>query len=124
MRRVVGAALALLAASAGADYVAPGYYASGYFEDGYFAASSPDVTVPDVLGDDESTATAAIEAEGLVVGSVNNQCSDVMSGLVVDQNPDGGATVAAGSTVSLWLSSGVACGSGRPPLWLFLEIQR
>jgi len=78
------------------------------------------VTVPDVIGDDEATATTAIEAEGLVV-SAQTKCSAVMAGDVFAQSPIGGTMVDAGSTVTIQVSSGVLC-SGSPWLWLRLEL--
>jgi beta-lactam-binding protein with PASTA domain len=81
--------------------------------------------VPDVIGDDEATATAAIEAEGLFVADPTfSQCSAEALGTVVDQNPDAGTAMSEGEFVSLWLSSGVACGDGVPPLWLRFDRRR
>jgi len=65
------------------------------------------VTVPDVVGQDQASAEAAIAAAGLVVGEITVQCSDtVPAGSVISQNPAGGASVAPGSTVDLVVSTG------------------
>ena len=65
------------------------------------------VTVPDVVGQDQASAEAAIAAAGLVVGEITEQCSDtVPAGSVISQNPAGGASVAPGSSVDLVVSTG------------------
>jgi len=65
------------------------------------------VTVPDVVGQDQASAEAALAAAGLVVGTVTTQCSDtVPADSVISQNPVGGASVAPGSTVDLVVSTG------------------
>ncbi len=114
----LAAAVSITAAPARADFYV---FAGGAFT---FSQDAGVVVVPDVLTDDEATATMAIEGAGLVVEGVLAQCSEEMAGTVVDQNPDGGTEVAAGSGVSIWLSTGVACGDGRPPLWLGARRQR
>lgn len=68
--------------------------------------------VPNVVGQAQAAAEAAITAAGLTVGTVTQQCSDsVAKGNVISQNPAGGTTVAAGTSVSLVVSSG-PCGGG------------
>jgi len=65
------------------------------------------VTVPDVTGQTESAATAAITGAGLAVGTVTQVCSDtVPAGQVISQNPAAGTSVQPGSAVDLVISSG------------------
>jgi len=65
------------------------------------------VTVPNVVGQAQSAAEAAITAAGLVVGQVTEACSDsVPAGSVISQNPAAGASVQPGSAVDLVISTG------------------
>ncbi len=65
------------------------------------------VTVPNVVGMTESAAGTTITSAGLVVGTKWWQCSDsVAAGKVISQNPAGGTSSPAGSTVNLTLSTG------------------
>jgi hypothetical protein len=77
------------------------------------------VTVPNVVGDTQSAATAAITNANLVVGTVTVQSSNtVTSGSVIAENPAAGAQASAGSTVNLTVSSGTdqSGGSTQSPL--------
>ena len=66
-----------------------------------------EVTVPNVVGKDEATARAAIEAAGLTVGTVTEASSDtVTSGLVISQTVAANTKTAKGTKVNLVLSSG------------------
>jgi len=63
-------------------------------------------TVPDVVGDNEATATSAIEAADLVVGTVTTStdgATEGNDGTVKSQNPAAASTVATGSAVDLVL---------------------
>ena len=65
--------------------------------------------VPDVVGQTQAAAEAAITAAGLSVGAVTTAASDtVPAGDVISQNPVAGTSVAPGSAVSLIVSSGPA----------------
>ncbi len=65
------------------------------------------VTVPNVTGSPQGTAEAEILAAGLFVGAVTQQYSNtVPEGQVISQNPAGGSSVLAGSSVSLRISIG------------------
>jgi RHS repeat-associated protein len=65
------------------------------------------VTVPDVLGQPQLNAEAAIAAAGLTVGPVSTQSSDtVPAGAVISQDPPGGSQLSQGSIVSLVVSTG------------------
>jgi hypothetical protein len=62
------------------------------------------VTVPDVTGEDEASATSDLRSAGFDVGSVTVSVSDPSEdGLVVDESPNGGAEAAKGSTVTISL---------------------
>ena len=68
---------------------------------------SGDVAEPNVVGDSQSAATAAITSAGLSVGPTTTQASTtVAAGLVISQDPAAGSTVPSGTAVSLTLSSG------------------
>jgi serine/threonine-protein kinase len=65
------------------------------------------VTVPDVVGEDQATAANRLGSAGLTLGSVANQPSaSVPSGSVISTSPSPGAKVNPGSTVNLVVSSG------------------
>ncbi|MCP5003613.1 MAG: PASTA domain-containing protein, partial [Planctomycetes bacterium] len=65
------------------------------------------VTVPDIVGMDQTTAESTITAANLVVGSVTTANSDTtLYGDVISQNPAGGALAPEGSSVDLVVSSG------------------
>ena len=71
------------------------------------STSDTEVTVPNVVGKDEATARAAIEAAGLTVGTVTESSSDtVTSGLVISQTVAANTKTAKGTKVNLVLSSG------------------
>ena len=63
--------------------------------------------VPDVVGQPQPDAEAAIIAAGLVVGAVTQEHSDTIpAGNVIGQNPSGGASVTPGSLVDIAVSQG------------------
>jgi beta-lactam-binding protein with PASTA domain len=64
------------------------------------------VTVPNVLGDAEAAAVEAVSAEGLVAMVTTAYSETVAIGLVISQDPVGGTSVFAGSTVDLVVSLG------------------
>ena len=65
------------------------------------------VVVPNVTGLTQAAATAALQADNLVVGVIT-QASDpvVPAGSVISQNPVAGTTVVSGSAVDLVISTG------------------
>ena len=66
------------------------------------------VLVPDVTGQAQATAEAAIVAATLAVGNVTSAYSDtVAAGNVISQNPIGGASALPGTNVDLVISLGV-----------------
>ncbi len=64
------------------------------------------VTVPDVVGQTEADATAAIEGAGLVVAKTEAADEGVPAGEVISQDPTAGTTVNAGDTVNIVVSTG------------------
>jgi hypothetical protein len=76
------------------------------------------VTVPNVLGSDDTSAQNAITASGLTVGdiSLDNRCI-ADAGTVLTQNPSGGVQAQPGSAVTLTESSGVTS-QGKPCVFL------
>jgi len=68
------------------------------------------VPVPPVVGESQSSASAAIVSAGLIIGTVTQQPSmTAIAGQVISQNPAATATVADGSAVNLVVSSGSTC---------------
>lgn len=74
---------------------------------------SATIAVPDVFGDDETTATTTITGASLAVGGTSTGCSTNTSGTVIRTVPTIGTLVAESSNVFLVLSTGTAC-TGRP----------
>jgi RHS repeat-associated protein len=65
------------------------------------------VTVPDVIGQTQTTAQSAITGANLIVGTLTNANSaTVPAGNVISQEPAGGTSVAPSSPVSLVISLG------------------
>ena len=64
------------------------------------------VTVPSVLGLSATAATTQLESAGLLVNARNDPNSTAQAGTVIRQNPQGGAQVAKGSTVTIVVSGG------------------
>jgi len=59
-------------------------------------------TVPDVVGEDEQTATSDLQAAGFKVDSVDASTSDPSKdGTVLYQSPNGGGTASKGATVTI-----------------------
>lgn len=75
------------------------------------------VTVPDVVGQAQADAEAAITGAGLSLGSITEAYSEtVPAGQVMSQNPAGGATVPSGTAVNLEVSKGpVPTGDNEVP---------
>jgi hypothetical protein len=70
------------------------------------------VAVPNVVGNAQAAATAAITGAGLTLGTVSKQSSNtVPSGNVISESPAAGTSVASGSAVALVVSSGPATGA-------------
>jgi hypothetical protein len=71
------------------------------------ATSGADVLVPNIVGQSQASAEAAITAAGLTVGTVSTANSATVSaGAVISQSPAAGTSVTPGSAVNLVVSSG------------------
>ena len=69
----------------------------------------PPVTVPNLVGTTQSSATNAIGGIGLILGNVDTQSSaTVNSGTVISQSPAAGASVNPRTAVNLLVSTGTA----------------
>ena len=109
-------------------YVVPGVYtvqltasnadgsgAPAVMTDYIDVGDAPLVTVPDVVGDTESEASAALAAADLTTGSITHASSDtVPSGRVISQDPAADTQVAEGSPVALVISTGPPSSGGVP----------
>lgn len=73
----------------------------------FVSAGPSDVAVPDVVGKPRSEAQKTLEDLGFVV-RFTTEASDEPSGTVVSQQPAGGTSVAAGSTIAAVVSEGPA----------------
>jgi serine/threonine-protein kinase len=79
------------------------------------SSGKPQATVPDVTGMTQADALAALTAEGLALGPVTTETSTEMAaGLVIRQDPPADTKVAAGSAVSLVVSSGAPTPTATP----------
>jgi beta-lactam-binding protein with PASTA domain len=63
-------------------------------------------TVPDVTGQTQAAADSAITSAGFVTVVLYEYSDTVAAGLVIHQDPAGGGIVAAGSDVTIYVSSG------------------
>jgi hypothetical protein len=100
MRTGRGAVSALLVAVIAAAITSCGDGSSG---------STAQISVPNVVGEAQTAATAAITGAGLTVGAVTQASSaTVASGSIISQTPAAGASAASGASVALVVSSGPA----------------
>ena len=85
------------------------YYGDAYFGPRYWGKGAVSLTtVPDVVGQDEASATTEITGVGLTVTVTTAYSSVVAAGLVISQSPAAGAEVAPGSAVTIVISLGDA----------------
>jgi len=68
-------------------------------------AADPHVKVPNVVGQDQASATSALQATGLDV-TVQTASSSKPAGIVLKSSPAGEATAVRGDTITLTVSSG------------------
>jgi serine/threonine-protein kinase len=60
--------------------------------------------VPDVVGEDQQTATADLRAAGFAVQVFTTPVTDqTQNGLVVDQQPEGGTQAPTGSQITIYV---------------------
>ena len=83
----------------------PGTEASKGSTVGIVISTGPESsTVPDVVDDDEETATDILEEQGFKVKVTDQDTSDpAQDGIVLDQNPSGGVKAEPGSTVRIFV---------------------
>ena len=74
----------------------------------YVSSGSGQEVIPNVEGDDESTARSRLEAAGFVVSSQTSNSDTVAEGHVIYTAPGVGETADVGSTVTIYVSSGPA----------------
>jgi serine/threonine-protein kinase len=68
----------------------------------YVSNGSPQVTVPNTVGDTEAQAASALSGAGLQANFVTTPVSKRnQDGIVQSQDPSGGSTVSQGSTVTV-----------------------
>jgi eukaryotic-like serine/threonine-protein kinase len=72
----------------------------------YRSCSSSGVTVPSVVNLSEQAAKAKLEAAGFKVKARDVYSDDVQTGFVARQDPEGGAKVAEGETVDIYVCRG------------------
>lgn len=78
--------------------------------------STGPVAVPNIVGLTQTAATTALTGAGLALGTVSQESSaTVASGSVISQNPAFGSGVAAGSAVSVVVSTGPVAPPPSPP---------
>ncbi len=81
----------------------------------WVSKGQPKVSVPDLSGLDQTQATTAIQAAGLLLGTVTTATStSVPAGGVVSQDPAANTMVARGSTVSIVISTGTPSPTATP----------
>jgi probable HAF family extracellular repeat protein len=79
------------------------------------STGGPPVLVPNVVGDTQAQASAAIGADGLTLGAVTTASSTTVSaGIVLSQNPAAGTSVMTGTSVALVVSSGAVLSNTVP----------
>ena len=71
----------------------------------FVSSGQPQVPVPDVTGQTQAQATAALSQVGFRVTSSTQSSSAIMPGTVISQDPVGGLSVKPGSTVNLVIAA-------------------
>lgn len=69
-------------------------------------ASANEQTVPDVVGDPRASAVLALQNSGYVVSPTYVYSDSTPAGIVIDQNPTGGAALRTGADVGIIISRG------------------
>jgi serine/threonine-protein kinase len=67
----------------------------------YISSGKPMVSVPNVIGEDVSSARSQLNNAGFVVSTTDQTTTSAPDGNVIDQSPAGNTKVAAGSTINL-----------------------
>ncbi|RIK34894.1 MAG: hypothetical protein DCC55_31965, partial [Chloroflexi bacterium] len=85
------------------------YWVDVVFSTSASTASGGTVSVPNVVGQPQATATSMLVAAGLIAGTISQASSNTMpAGSVISQSPAADSNVEAGSAVDLVVSSGPA----------------
>ena len=80
------------------------------------------ITVPDVVGESQSTAESMITNTGLEVGMVTEEYSNTVSdGYVISQYPAAGESVLVGSSIDIVVSKGPDNGGGQDHIEITFE---
>lgn len=87
---------------------APGAWAPDAWAGTAWATQSSPVEVPDVVGEPQASATAALQGAGFVVSVQTAYSSTVPAGDVISQSPQAGSMLAPGATVTITVSLGEA----------------
>ena len=104
-----GASFSTSSLSAGVHIITASVTDSGGLSGSDTITVSVTVAVPDVVGQTQEDAEAAIVSAGLTVGAVTTQSSEIVpAGEVISQDPAAGGSAPGGSTVDLVVSSGTA----------------
>jgi beta-lactam-binding protein with PASTA domain len=113
VRKLLAVGLLLVAGTAQADFIASGFFASGFAETGFFEESTPQVAVPNVIGQaDFATADGILEGDGLDGNELAPVCSSEPEFEIVRQSIAAGTLVDQGTVIDLRASNGVACPVG------------
>lgn len=80
------------------------------------SSATGSVTVQNYIGQTQTAATSAITSAGLTVGAITPQSDSSAVGTVIGQSPAAGTSVAAGSVVTLTVSSGPSGGGTTLPV--------
>src|SRR5271170_84304 len=79
----------------------------------FVSTGAAQITVPNVEGKNQATATNALEAKGFTVNEQQAPDSTLQQGIVARQSPAAGTLAAKGSTVTIYISGG---GTKVPPV--------
>jgi len=111
----IGAGTVISESPAAGTSVLPGAAVSLVVSSGPPVGPLP-VTVPNVVGQTQASASGAITSAGLIVGTVTSQTSStVAAGTVISESPAAGTAVTSGSAVLLVVSSGSSLSPPPPP---------
>jgi serine/threonine-protein kinase len=72
----------------------------------HLSQGAEQVSVPNVVGDSQSSATSALQSEGFEVSVTQSSSSSVEKGNVISTNPSAGTSADKGSTVTITVSTG------------------
>jgi hypothetical protein len=103
-------------ADTGRTFWADGFWADDFWAAAFWAADEP-VEVPDVVGDLQADGSTELEGAGFVVAVATAYSSVVAAGLIISQDPAGGAFALPGTTVTITVSLGEAAQSATGGWW-------